>query len=335
MQSAPEDYIIVAETAFSHEGDFCYLRSQVDAAVAGGADCIKFQVFLNKESYYAPCHPSLERIDPMMFSEAEWERIFLYASGRKIRILVLPLNVESLRFARQFDEIIHGYEIHSVCFNEWPLLKIMRETSRNIILGVGGRLPQEIDYVLRILQKSAEKVVLMSGFQSFPTDCRTLNLGKLLCFRDTFRCIMGYADHSSFDDGKFTNYVNYAYLLGARWFEKHVVPDPGVKRVDFESAVGVEGLRVMRNELDTMKTILGDGNIFHLNDAELLYRNREKQLAAKRDLPVGHVLCKEDIGFFVTERAGDIDQGRYPELLGRRLTRPMKKGEPFRLGGME
>lgn len=335
MQNASEDYVIVAETAFSHEGDFGYLRSQVDAAAEGGADCVKFQVFLDKESYYAPKHPALERIGSMMFSEKEWERIFIHALEKKLHVLILPLNVESLQFAFQFDKIIYGYEIHSVCFNEWLLLKKMKETSRYIILGIGGRLPQEIDNTLKILQRNTEKVVLMYGFQSFPTDYRTLNLGKLQCLRDAFLCMMGYADHSAYNDRKFTACTNYAYLFGVRWFEKHVVVEPGVKRVDFESAVGVDGLRAMRNELETLKKMLGDGNIFHLNDAELLYRNRGKKLAARKDLPIGHVLCEEDIGFFITEESGDIEQSRYTELLGRRLTRQMQQGDPFRFGGME
>jgi len=337
MQNVREDYIVIAETAFSHEGNLDYLMHQVDIAAEGGADCIKFQVFLDKESYYAPHHSASDRIGTMMFSKEEWERIFLYASEKKLRILVLPLNVESFRFSRQLEKFIYAYEIHSVCFNEWLLLENMKETSRLIVLGVGGHLPQEIAYALRLLQRDrdAKKVVLMYGFQSFPTDSETLDLGKLQLLKDTFRCTVGYTDHSAFDDRGFSALINYGYILGARWFEKHVVVDPGVQRVDFESAVGADGLRMMRSEIDHLRKILGNGNIFNLNDAEFTYRNRGKQVAAQRDLPVGHILCAEDIGFFVTEEIGDFDQMRYSELLGRRLTRDMKKGEPFRFGGME
>jgi len=336
MQNMPEDYMLIAETAFSHEGDFGYLISQVDAAVEGGADCIKFQVFLDQKSYYAPSHPALRHIGNMIFSRQEWERIFMYASEKKLRILVLPLNVESFRFSFRFEELIYGYEIHSVCFNELSLLENMKETSRFIVLGVGGRLPQEINYALRHLQRDAsEKVILMYGFQSFPTDYRTLNLAKIQRLKDTFNCTMGYADHSSFEDNSFCDFTNVAYLLGSRWFEKHVIVEPGKKRVDFESAVGADGLRKMRHEIDRLKITLGDSNIFHLNDAELTYRSRGKKVAAQRDLLSGHILCAEDIGFYVTEEAGDFDQIKYAELLGRRLRRDMKKGEPFRFGGME
>ena len=39
-------YFILAETAFSHEGDIKFLKDQINSALEGKADGIKFQILL-------------------------------------------------------------------------------------------------------------------------------------------------------------------------------------------------------------------------------------------------------------------------------------------------
>jgi len=68
------DFKIIAETAFSHEGDYNYLLSQIDAAVTGNADYVKFQVLLDPAGYFSS-KIAINDSKKHLFSEEEWQKI--------------------------------------------------------------------------------------------------------------------------------------------------------------------------------------------------------------------------------------------------------------------
>ena len=96
-----------------------------------------------------------------------------------------------------------------------------------MILGVGGRTIEDIDFALKEMSNLnpdiKSRIILMYGFQSFPTDYEKLNLSKLSNLKEEYNCVLGYADHTSFSEIKIGNeIVKYAYLVGARLIEKHI-----------------------------------------------------------------------------------------------------------------
>jgi len=321
---------IIAETAFSHEGDFDYLKEQIKAAKLAKADYIKFQVFINKDDYIVRNHQNYEILDKWMFSKKQWVEAFEYAQSLKLKVLALPIDTSSALFCLENDDLINLYEVHSVCFNEFPLLEILAKTSKTIVLGIGGRVPQEIELAISKLNKKKENIILMYGFQSFPTDKSMLNLNKIKGIKQLFGFEIGYADHNSYDNNKFHELNNFAYLLGASYFEKHIVLEKGINRIDFESAISVNDFLEMRSQLLSLETTLGNGNIFNLNSKEVTYKNREKQIVAKRNIIKGEVIKKEDIIFRVTEEVGDFEQIDFDKIIKKRAKTDISIGNVIR-----
>ena len=95
----PKSCKIIAETAFSHEGDEGYLLAQVDAAADGMADYVKLQVLLDPENYTTPTNPALTTLRQWTFSESTWKSVFAKARSIGLGIAVLPLTVASLDFS--------------------------------------------------------------------------------------------------------------------------------------------------------------------------------------------------------------------------------------------
>ena len=59
----------------------------------------------------------------------------------------------------------------------------------------------EIAYAVDFLRsKGKNEIVLMYGFQTYPTNYADINLSKMLKIRDIFNLPVGYADHTAFDD---------------------------------------------------------------------------------------------------------------------------------------
>lgn len=321
---------IIAETAFSHEGDFSFLKKQIKSAKKAKVDFIKFQVFLNKDDYIVKKHPGYESLDKWMFSEKQWIEAFELAKSMNLRILALPIDNSSAKFCVENDNLINIYEVHSVCFNEIQILEQLGKTSKKIVLGVGGRLPQEIEFALNILNKKQKDIVLMYGFQSFPTDKSMLDLNKIKKLKQLFGCEIGYADHNSFDNDEFYQLNNFAYILGATYFEKHIVLDKGNKRIDFESAISVNDFIEMKNQLTSLEQILGFGNIFSLNKKEIAYKNREKQIVAKRNIKKGEIVKKEDICYRISEVKSDFEQSDFDKITNKKARTDINVGDAIK-----
>lgn len=321
---------IIAETAFSHEGDFNYLLKQIKAAKQANADFIKFQVFINKAEYITRLHPSYNMLDKWMFTEEQWLNAFEYAKKNKLKILVLPLNASSVKFCLKNDKLIELYEIHSICFNEIDVLKRLRDTKKKIVLGIGGRLPQEIDFAISTMQKKNSDIILMYGFQSFPTDMTMINLNKIKNFKQLFNCEIGYADHSSFENDNFYRLNNFAYLLGAEYFEKHIVIEKGEKRIDFESAISYTDFITMHEKHTEFNSILGNGDVFYLNSKEQDYKDRQKQIVVNRDIEKGEKISFNDLSYKIAVGNSDFEQNKIENIINRTASTKIKKDTPIK-----
>jgi sialic acid synthase SpsE len=317
----------VAETAFAHEGDFNYLINQINLSAQAKADYIKFQVFLNKEEYFTDKHPALEKISSFMFNERQWLEIFKLSNKLGLKVLALPLNVSSLLFCEKHDQFIDIYEVHSVCFNEYALLSALSKTDKRVVLGVGGRLPQEIAKAKEILKKPEKDIILMYGFQSFPTDKVKLNLQKISQLKKVFNNEIGYADHTSFECNDFHFLNNIALSLGATLFEKHIAVEKGKERTDYETAISVDDFIEMTNQLNSTNLMLGNNDIFALNDKEILYKNREKQIVASRDIKASEKLTLDNLTFKVSEEKSDFEQIQFEDLLALKAQVDIKKNQ--------
>lgn len=312
---------IIAETAFSHEGDLNYLKKQIKNAYKANVDYIKFQIFLDKNASYTKNHPFFDRAEDWMFSEKEWIEIFKLSKKMKLKIIALPLNIPSILFCKKYDQYIAAYEVHSVSLNEYFFLNELKNINKKIILGIGGRIPSEVNYALKNVRADLKKTTLMYGFQSFPTEINKINLLKIKDFKNLFNKAVGYADHTRYDSYICHNLIEYAFLLGARLFEKHIVLKKGEKRVDYESGIVSEDFIEMRKRLNILVKILGSGNCLELNDKELKYKNREKQIVSARHVSSNQTITLNDLTYKNSNRKSDFEQREINRIIGRKSRR--------------
>lgn len=312
---------IIAETAFSHEGDLNYLKKQIENAYEAKVDYIKFQIFFDKNASYTKNTPFFDRAENWMFSEKEWIEIFKLSKKLNLKIIALPLNIPSLLFCKKNNQYISAYEVHSVCLNEHFLLKELNSINKKIILGIGGRIPSEIHYAFTNINVNLKNIILMYGFQSFPTEIEKINLLKIKKFKNMFNTTVGYADHTRYDSNIYHNLNEYAYIFGAILFEKHIVLKKGKKRVDYESGIVSEDFIEMRKRLNILVKILGNGNCFELNDKELKYKNREKQIVSALHILANQTITHNDLTYKNSNRKSDFEQRDINRIIGRKSRR--------------
>ena len=317
-------YFLYAETAFHHEGDEGYLKELIEAIAETGIQGIKFQVLIDVNEFASSRHKAYSSIGNWIFTLDQWRFFFDLALDRGLDLIMMPLDGESFHLTREFP--ISYLDLHSVSFHDPLVVKQMKSSGLPIILGTGGRTLDEIDQ--KIGYFSDQSTVLMGGFQSFPSDLQHVRLARLSFLKERYpESIIGYADHTSYDVPYAVTSLEYAFLLGARIFEKHVTLQEGRKRVDFEAAVGIKKLTDIKMKLDYLESLVTPSGVksMEMTPAEIKYRERQKFAVACQNLEAGHVLRASDLLLKITDE--NLGYPSIDSLVGHKLNRAVCRDE--------
>lgn len=320
-------FYIYAETAFHHEGDKDYLIQLIDEAKKAGVDGVKFQVLINLNEFMSSSHTAFEQAKNWILTIEEWKEVFKYTKTLGLDIILMPLDIKAFELCKLFD--VKHIEIHSVSFKDKKLLDKLDESTIPLILGIGGRTLEEIDNAVK--KYKDRNITLMVGFQSYPSELEDIKIGRIKELVNIYPdCTIGYADHSSYDNEMAITSNEYAYILGARTFEKHITLEEGKERIDFQSAVDAQKISIIKEKLAFLDKLfsLDTNNIFEMNQKEVNYRNRQKLPVAKYDLDIGYIITEDDIELKMLDSEKSIDD--IGMLLGKKLKNKVYQDNPFR-----
>ncbi len=308
-------------------GDMEYLRNLIIASRDAGAAGVKFQVLTNPDDFISAKHSAYKDLASWNLSIEQWDSIFEFTHAAGLEIIMMPLNRASLSLLEKHP--VRYLEIHSVSFNDLELHRAIRDSGIDLIVGVGGRSLDEMEAMRRFF--GAQLKVFMVGFQSFPSKLEDIGLGRIAWLRRRYPdLVIGYADHSS-PDNEFAVLANeYAFLLGARVFEKHITLKEGSDRVDGASAVAPEKIKSSVGRLLFLDrhVVLPDSNYLEMNEAETKYRNRQLVCVARRFIPRGSELTGQDIGLKMSDQPGLL-YTKIEALTGRTLSKDIDADGAF------
>lgn len=309
-----ESYFI-AETAFHHQGEPDYLISLVDGAKNAGADGVKFQVLMEPGDFLSSKHSAFHQLSAFCLRLDQWKTVFQYTQDAGLDIILMPIHEKALELACAFS--VKYIDIHSVSFNDRTLLAAIRSQNLPVILGVGGRRMDEIAGLLHYFKGLVQ--VLMAGFQSYPSKLQNVKLGRISRFKLLWPELrIGYADHSSFDSEFCIKSSEYARLLGADVFEKHVTLNEGENRVDYEAAVSFDKFARLISAVRFIdRYIVPSGDDFVMSPEEVVYRNRQLRCVAKSGLKKGQIIGENDVVLKMTDEPGGLEKTQ--EVIGKRI----------------
>lgn len=259
---------VIAEMANSHEGDIKVAKKIAEAAAKAGADAIKFQKFTPDE-LAEPDHEYYSLYQRLQMSLKEWKGLIDFAKSKKLKVFVDVFGLES---AKQISKLnIDGYKIHSADISNPQILKFLSNVNKPVLLSVAGCLPNEIDTALNIIKKTPKEIVLMHGFQGYPTQLEDLNLSRITSLKAKFGLPVGLMDHVAGGSQVSLLIPSLGVSLGAAIIEKHITLDRSKKGLDYYSALNPGEFKKMISLLRTTEKSLGNST-FELVDNELKYR---------------------------------------------------------------
>ena len=325
---------IIAEVANAHQGNpETALRLALEGA-RHGADAVKFQMYTADE-LLVPSHPRYEHFKNQSFDAGTWKSILTEALAECPRVYCDVFGLESLQTAH--DAGVRHFKIHSSDLGNAPLLRKVAGLSERTLLSAGGATLPEIIHALSFFNgRTPDAVVLMHGYQSFPTRVEDSSLERLDLLARTFgeRCRYGYMDHVDGEDP--FAMILPLIALGSRVsvLEKHITFDRAAKGVDYYSSLEPAEFETFVAMVRRAETAYTDSPT-SFTPSEKKYRaTMKKHWVAARDLPSGHVLGEDDL---VMKRVDGVDTPplHLGQVLGKKTLAPCARDQRITRSDLE
>jgi N-acetylneuraminate synthase len=320
---------VVGEVAQAHDGSLGTAHAFIDAIANSGADAVKFQTHIAAAESSA-AEPWQVKFSPqdqtrfdywkrMEFTEAQWQGLRKHADDRRLLFLSSPFSLEALELLERVG--VAAWKVASGELSNVPLLERMVATRRPLILSSGLSCWAELDAAARRVQEAEVDLTILQCASVYPAPPEKLGLNLLAEIRSRYGCKTGLSDHSG------AIYAGLAAAaLGADLVEVHVTlsreafgPDVPASLTTAELGQLVTGVRFIRAALD------------HPVDKDALAQEltpvRErftKSIFTSSDLPAGTLLQANHL--CLRKPGAGLPPGRLPQILGRRLLRPLAAG---------
>ncbi len=326
-----EPCYVIAEIGNNHNGDFDRAIALVDAAVAAGADCAKFQMRKLDEVYRASSlsgkdddlavEYTLDLLRRFELPTAQQKKIAEYCAAKGIQYLCTPWDATSVAVLEGFG--VEAYKVASADLTNLPLLARLAATGKTLIVSTGMSTTDEIKAAAKFLDERNTSYVLLHCQSTYPAALHNIHLR----FMETLREIHPVVGYSGHERGIAVSIA--AVALGAVVIERHITLDREMEGPDHAASLEPEEFKALVSGIREVEVARGKKLAERaLSQGELINReNLAKSLVAARDLSSGTVISEADIA--VKSPGQGLSPLKMPALLGRKLTRTMAADDYF------
>lgn len=324
---------IVAELSANHGGEIDQALKIMTAAAEAGADAIKLQTYTADTMTIDHHGPGFDiegglwngRSLYELYEEAhtpwEWHDA-LFAHGRSLGVDVFstPFDASSVDFLETFNPPV--YKIASFECTDLPLIKRVAKTGKPMIISTGMANREEIgEAVTTALDNGAGGICLLHCVSAYPAPASEYNLRTMTELSNTYGVVSGLSDHTLGIEISIA-----ATALGASLIEKHVTNRRADGGPDAAFSLEPEELRHMVKGCHQAFEALGALS-FVRQDSEQGNAQFRRSIYVVADVANGEELTEANIrcirpGFGLAPKW-------YPDALGRKATRALKRGEPL------
>lgn len=309
----------IAEIGNNHNGNLALAKRMTDAAIAAGADWVKFQAY-RTETFLAPGNAFHDELAVEALPLEEFAVLKDYVESRGARFLVTPFDRDSFDLLDRLG--MDTVKISSGDFDNFDLLGLAVARKKKIILSLGGGTLSEIDATVSFLRARGAEFILLHCVLAYPAAFPDLNLRFIETLRTRYGVPVGYSDHSLGIEGSLA-----AIALGAAVIERHFTIDRALPGGDNAMSILPEELARLRREGLNIAAALGGGERT-LGETEKAVRKLVKRTYhAARDIGAGVVLADDDI---LLLRPAMSDQGfsssQRSDLIGKTLRKAVPRG---------
>ncbi len=332
--------IFIAEAGINHDGDLTKAKKMIDAAVAAGADYVKFQSFksdklvtpdaltstyIDKGSHKGESFRDLLR--RLELSEEGHYELKAYCDSKKISFLSTAFHPESVDFLMKLN--IDVIKVASGDVTNIPLLRHMASTKLPMIMSTGMASLGEIEEALEAIHKEGnQQVVLLHCISWYPAAIETTNLRFMETLRSAFGYPVGYSDHTLG-----INMTIAARAMGACVLEKHFTLDAKEFGPDHEASIEPEEMIAMVKGIREVEAGLGS-SVRVFGEKELGQRKvHRRSVVTSAPVKKGEVFSAENL---IIKRPGiGIKPKHLDNILGKKAAHDLDAEQLVKWGDLE
>ncbi|MFC2066180.1 N-acetylneuraminate synthase family protein [Chloroflexota bacterium] len=318
-----EPVFIIAEVAGSHDGDLKAAKKLVGVAAECAVDAIKFQVIRADELVVAR-HPKYQSFKKVEFRQDEWLELLDYTQKYDLIILVDVFDIPSLELMTRPE--VKGYKVHLTNIADPSLLSAVAKTAKPVFLATGGAKREEIEAAIDVLRSNGgNNIILMHGYQGYPTKLEDVNLRKMSGLKDIFHLPVGFLDHVDAETDMAMIVPVVAIAWDAAAIEKHITLDRSLKGRDYYSSLNPDELKPLVENIRQIEKILGTDS-FEFSPGEFKYRSEVmKNIVARMPIAKGTKISEEMLAFKRSEPG--LPPTEAANLIGRIARVDIRKDE--------
>lgn len=311
---------VIAEMANAHEGKIDMAKEIVGKASQSKADAIKFQRFTADE-LATKDHKNYDLYKRLEMSNKDWNELIKFSKNLNLSVFVDIFGINSAK--KLSNTKIDGYKIHSSDIGNPHMLEFVSKSKLAILLSAGGSYPNEIENAFRIISKVPKEIVIMHGFQGYPTTVSDMNLDRIAVLKEKFSLPVGIMDHI---DGElpFARILpSIAVGMGASIVEKHITLDRAKKGLDYFSSLNPAEFKEMVENIRQTEKSFGKKS-FEFSKNEITYRNdHKKSPISKTTIKKGEKIKSNMLNF----KRADIKSNvlTFSEIDGKKTVRKIGK----------
>lgn len=329
---------IIAEAGVNHNGDLDLALRLCDEAKNAGVDAVKFQTWKTEKIVTASTQlasyqerniqqsssSQYEMLKKLELSYEQFRIIQSYCSEIGVIFLSTPDEEDSLDFLMQLG--LSVIKIGSGEVTNIPYLRKIGSYGKPVILSTGMSTISQVAIAYdTLLISGALDVTLLHCTTNYPCPMNEVNLRAMQTLKETFKCKIGYSDHTMGDEVAIA-----AVAMGATIIEKHFTLDQSMDGPDHKASLNPLELRKMVDSIRNIENALGDG-IKRPNGSESeISKVVLKSIVAKKQIRKGEKLTANNL---TVKRVGEGISSSYWDLVvGTTAFFDYEVDEPVRIG---
>jgi sialic acid synthase SpsE len=327
-----EPAIFISEIGSNFDGDIERAKSLILLSKQAGADAVKFQHYTASSLVSDPGFKSLGR---SLTHQKNWKQS-VYETYKKASLnpewtkeladfskkndIIFFTSPYSESLVDIVNDYVPAYKIGSGDISNIKLIEKIAKLKKPILLATGASTFSEVKQAVETIHKYNDKLVLMqcnTNYTSDKSNYKNLNLKVLETYKNNFQgVILGLSDHT-FDEVSTLG----AIALGAKVIEKHFTDSNTRTGPDHPFSMNPKTWPEMIKKARILEQSLGDGEKKIEANEEEAYIVQRRSICARRFIPKGKVIQKEDLTFLRPLPSNGFHPYEVDKIVGKTLNK--------------
>lgn len=325
---------VIAEIGVNHNGSVDLACKLIDAAVAAGADAVKFQTFFaddlvtrkaRKADYQIAntenADSQYSMLKALELTEAEFATCKAYCDKAGIAFLSTPFSEAAVDLLARVG--VNAYKVSSGDLTHLPLLRHIAAKGLPIILSTGMGTLTEIEEALEAIRGAGDPPVsLLHCVSNYPAAAEDCNLAAMETMARAFGLPVGWSDHTL---GAAISWA--AVARGATIIEKHITLDQALPGPDHKASMEPADFADFVKGIHQITAAIGKGRKHPSAAEQRTALVARRSIVARHDLVAGTVLRVDDVK--IVRPGTGLMPRLLPLVIGARLARDVAADTPL------